>query len=249
VTRRSAECARAALQRERGSSGSTRAARPAALIAVLLSAVALSIGCGGGGGGPGGSRAATGAAATPSSGAKRPAAPISLAYLGVRLAPAPAGSSGALVRAVADKGSASLLRPGDLIVAIGGAPVAGEAAVERALRRSELGDRLSLAVVRGSRRIELEEVLSPRSYLGAEVRPRGGELHVAAVASGSPAARAGMRRGDVLARLDGKPVADVSGVLAILAAHAPGDTVRLAVVRGSRRLTLTATLGAHPGER
>jgi S1-C subfamily serine protease len=75
----------------------------------------------------------------------------------------------------------------------------------------------------------------------------------------SPAARAGLRGGqgaeeriprggDVIVAVDGRPVKDMSQLTAQLAAHAPGDTVRLTIVRDGQQREVPVTLRAWPAE-
>jgi S1-C subfamily serine protease len=71
----------------------------------------------------------------------------------------------------------------------------------------------------------------------------GPGVRVAEVVPGSPAEAAGVRAGDVLVALDGKPIADLRGYSAALKARQPGDTVELTVRRDGEEKVLTATLG------
>lgn len=59
-------------------------------------------------------------------------------------------------------------------------------------------------------------------------------LRVVAVADGSPAARAGIRTGDYLRAIDGKPAREISAVVGERALRGkPGSKVSLAVIRGN----------------
>jgi putative serine protease PepD len=69
---------------------------------------------------------------------------------------------------------------------------------------------------------------------------------VAEVAQGSPAAEAGVKRGDVITELDGEAVGDSEDLVAAIAEHQPGDAVTLEVKRGSDSTALKVTLGAQP---
>jgi serine protease Do len=64
------------------------------------------------------------------------------------------------------------------------------------------------------------------------------------VTLGSPANKAGMRRGDVVRTLDGKDVASVNDFRNRIAGLGPGAEVVLGVVREGKDTTLKATLGA-----
>lgn len=70
-------------------------------------------------------------------------------------------------------------------------------------------------------------------------------VRLGGVTRGSPADRAGLEAGDVLVGFDGREVADLYGFTDALRAHAPGDTVRLAVERDGTRVEVTAVLGSR----
>lgn len=66
------------------------------------------------------------------------------------------------------------------------------------------------------------------------------------VGRGTPAADAGLRPGDVLTRLDGKPLDTVEDLFGQLRQHRPGDKVTITVVRDGRERQVTATLADNP---
>ena len=61
-----------------------------------------------------------------------------------------------------------------------------------------------------------------------------------------PAARAGLARGDVIQSLDGQTVDDDRGLTFAVGAHRPGDSVSLAVVRGSTPRSVRLNVDAPP---
>jgi S1-C subfamily serine protease len=65
------------------------------------------------------------------------------------------------------------------------------------------------------------------------------------VTAGSPAEKAGLLPGDVLVALDGRTVADVKGLSAVLRSLAPGATVDITILRGGEQRRVTATLEAR----
>ncbi|WP_439578216.1 Do family serine endopeptidase [Elioraea sp.] len=75
-------------------------------------------------------------------------------------------------------------------------------------------------------------------------RPTG--TIVADVAPDSPAARAGLRRGDVIVALDGRAVEDSEALRFRLATRAPRGTARLTVLRGGREVALSLPLEPPP---
>jgi putative serine protease PepD len=89
-----------------------------------------------------------------------------------------------------------------------------------------------------------------RAYLGVETSPPttsgqpGAEIQ--SVVAGGPAERAGLRRGDVIVRVDGVEVTEPSDIAQAIADDRPGKEVPVEVRRDGSTLTLTATLGTRP---
>lgn len=69
-------------------------------------------------------------------------------------------------------------------------------------------------------------------------------LYVASVTSGSAAASAGIKKGDVITAADGKTVNDVATLHGILYSHNVGDKVKITVNRNGKTMTFTVTLQA-----
>lgn len=78
-----------------------------------------------------------------------------------------------------------------------------------------------------------------REFLGA---PKDGGVLVQQVKDGGPAAKAGLRVGDIVTAIDGKPVESAWTIGDLLDDKKSGDTVRLDVIRNHQRQTLVATL-------
>jgi S1-C subfamily serine protease len=72
---------------------------------------------------------------------------------------------------------------------------------------------------------------------------------VSRVGDDTPAQRAGVRRGDLLGALDGHAVRSAREVYEALERCTPGQALRLALVRGSAPLELTARVVPFPAER
>jgi serine protease Do len=66
------------------------------------------------------------------------------------------------------------------------------------------------------------------------------------VRAGGPAAAAGVKSGDVVVAVNGKPVAAANEFTSSIAALRPGDKATLVVQRGGSTRTLTVTLGTRP---
>ena len=65
---------------------------------------------------------------------------------------------------------------------------------------------------------------------------------VQAVSQGGPAAKAGIKAGDIIVAVDGQQTNGASAAIAAIRSHKPGDKVTVTVLRGGQRLTFTATL-------
>jgi serine protease Do len=81
-----------------------------------------------------------------------------------------------------------------------------------------------------------------RDKLGA---PSRGGVWIDGVTPGSPADKAGFRRGDLLMRLDGKYVFTVAGALWRLSRHRPGDRVQVDLIRDRKWLTAKIRLARY----
>jgi len=67
---------------------------------------------------------------------------------------------------------------------------------------------------------------------------------VSEVGPDTPAAKAGLRTGDVITELDGKPVTDAGQLQMTVGQKRPGDTIHLLVVRDSKPTNIAVTLAA-----
>jgi len=72
---------------------------------------------------------------------------------------------------------------------------------------------------------------------------------IANVIPGGPAARAGVKAGDILVEVEGKPVPDSSTMLNLVAEVQPGKLALLKVVRNSNPVTVKLTVGKRPKPR
>lgn len=99
---------------------------------------------------------------------------------------------------------------------------------------------------------QLEAGAAPaHAFLGvsaddASVSGASAGARVATVAQGSPAARSGIRAGDVIVGLGSAKVAGVNDLVTATSAHKPGDQVTVTLHRGGKTLTVKITLAKEP---
>lgn len=111
---------------------------------------------------------------------------------------------------------------------------------------------LVLAVVFGLAGMGAAAEESKPAYLGVlTAKPEDGKAGawVREVTPDSPAAKAGLKNGDVVVKVDGKEVADPAALTEAISARKPGDKVKLTVVRDGQEQEIEATLGERPVRR
>jgi Do/DeqQ family serine protease len=100
------------------------------------------------------------------------------------------------------------------------------------------------SVTRGWIGVEVQEITPPVAesfHLGST---RG--ALIAGVLRGGPADKAGIKPGDVLLEVQGRPVADPTGMLNLIAALAPGQDAKLKLKRRGKEVEAAITVGRRP---
>jgi len=99
-----------------------------------------------------------------------------------------------------------------------------------------------------------------RGWLGVQVQPMDEDLSksfglkdehgalVSEVVSESPAAKAGLKAGDVIVSADGKPIADGDALTHIVSSKAPGATMEINLIRDGSQKSFTVHLETFPEE-
>jgi S1-C subfamily serine protease len=103
-----------------------------------------------------------------------------------------------------------------------------------------------------------ESVVNHGAFIGVEITTMNASLQaeygftlssgavVMSVISGTGAASAGVKQGDIIVGINDTTIASAQDVSSVISALKPGDVISLKVVRGTKHLTLRVTLGSAP---
>jgi putative serine protease PepD len=84
------------------------------------------------------------------------------------------------------------------------------------------------------------------AYLGVSLTNATGGAGIASVAGGSPADRAGLRRGDVVTAIDGKRITTSEEAVAAIDSHSPGESLSVSFLRAGKSHGASVTLAKRP---
>ena len=99
-----------------------------------------------------------------------------------------------------------------------------------------------------------------RGYLGASIKsldegvahafnvPDTSGAIIEDVTAGGPAAKAGLKNGDVVRKYNGQSVTDSGQLIAMVTETNPGTTVKLDILRNGQPMTIQVTLGERPAD-
>lgn len=87
-----------------------------------------------------------------------------------------------------------------------------------------------------------------RGWLGVAVDEGSHGVVIAAVDRGGPAAKAGIRAGDVVIAVNGDKIESARGLIRAVAVVPPGNTVRVTVRRQDQQMDLPVNIGRRPAE-
>jgi len=121
---------------------------------------------------------------------------------------------------------------------------------------------IGLAIPAAMARAVMEQIIGTgtvtRGWIGVELQPvtpalaesfKLGTLEgviINGVLSGGPADKAGVKPGDVLVAIDGKPVVDPQSVLNLVTGIAPGSPARMKIKRKGQDVDLDVSVGRRP---
>ncbi len=134
--------------------------------------------------------------------------------------------------------------------------------VEGMARIANLAELVALDLAQRAERPQFVKLAEPRvgaltrgggsgAYFGS--RPAYGEEDVIGVkldgvTEGSPADKAGLKKGDVIVKFAGRPVTSLETYMEAMGGKKPGDVVEVVVERDGQKETLKATLGTRPAQ-
>ena len=136
--------------------------------------------------------------------------------------------------------------------------------INTAIQRGEMAEGIGFAIPINEARKAAEELRAggsvKRGYLGITMNntginarakayyklPDNNGVIVSGVTKNGPAAEAGLRRNDVIRKIDGNPVKDNQELLAMIASRKPGETVKLEIVRGGESMKIDVKLTTRP---
>lgn len=102
-------------------------------------------------------------------------------------------------------------------------------------------------VIRGYIGVEPQDI-TPELAENFGLSTRSGAI-IAGVVKGGPADKAGMRPGDILVSVEGKPVNDMTEMLNLISQLTPGGKAKITVLRRSQQATLDVIVGKRPKPR
>jgi serine protease Do len=86
-----------------------------------------------------------------------------------------------------------------------------------------------------------------RGWLGVSVEDHDDGVVIAAIDKTGPAARAGVRAGDLVLAINGETVSTSRGLIRAVAGETPGDNTRLTLRRQGQTMELPVVIGLRPG--
>jgi putative serine protease PepD len=84
------------------------------------------------------------------------------------------------------------------------------------------------------------------AYLGVSIDGNASSARIAAVNSGTPAAKAGLKAGDVVTAVEGTTIASADELTRTIDSHKPGDTITVTYRRGGSEHSVQLKLATRP---
>ncbi len=150
--------------------------------------------------------------------------------------------------------AAAGLATGDVVTRVGSAPVANWEDLDTQVRKARPGVPVVVAVRRGTDEVAatvVPKTVDAHNEFGQPVRETGiGATplvppRISEVLAGLPAARAGLRKGDLVRRIGPDPVTTWVELASRIRKATPGEPLVLTVLRGDKEITVTVVPEAH----
>jgi len=109
-----------------------------------------------------------------------------------------------------------------------------------------VGFAIPSATVRGVAAQLIASGKAEHAYLGVSIGDGSGGATIGSIRSGTPAAKAGLKVGDIVTAFDGHAVTSAAGLESAISAASPGKQVTLNVRRSGKDTTVQVTLGTRP---
>ncbi len=145
------------------------------------------------------------------------------------------------------------LRPGDVIVAVGGAPVESRESFTTLTSTASSGSTITLRVIRGGRSQDVAVIATDppedlglrilEEVSGLEIATRDRNVEITSVARGSRAADIGLRSGDLIVGVGGTKVTSTAQLDGLVIRSAERSSLVLNVARGRYIYTLSFPMG------
>jgi S1-C subfamily serine protease len=172
-------------------------------------------------------------------------------FLGVGLEES---EKGAKINTIQPKGAADKagLKVGDVVVTVGKRKIVDSETLRNVLQRYKAGDEVTVKIKRGTEVKELKVTLGKqpeRGFLGIGLEDGEKGATIGSLQPRGPAAKAGLKAGDVLVTVGEKKIGSPKALLEALQPYQPGDVVTVKVKRGAEVKELKVTLGRAPMDR
>jgi len=132
--------------------------------------------------------------------------------------------------------------------------------INTAISRGDGSEGIGFALQIDQARSAMEQLMARgevhRGFLGVTMNPRGVDAEVQeyynlpdrygvlldVVTPGGPADLAGLKKGDIIRSVDGKPIRNNNGLVGLIASRMPGETVELEIIRNGKKMIKEARL-------
>lgn len=150
------------------------------------------------------------------------------------------------------------LKAGDVVMKVNEEDASTYEELVKMIQASEAGDKVKLEVARGEGTLIVDVELANRpsreaparsnaimGIQGANAKDEGAAL--TSITEGGPSEKAGLKRGDVVVKIDDKKVANYQALISEIRSRQPEDEMKVVVKRGEKELVKTVTLGDRRG--